>query len=98
MQTFPQITAQQAQAIANQFLSDHLPDRFTADQPTLAADVWQVPVILTYPRIGPLGVVGEIWVSAATEAVVSYTELADIKAAGLHLYKMHQNAIETALS
>ncbi len=28
----PHITALQAQATANLFLSDHLPDRFTADQ------------------------------------------------------------------
>jgi hypothetical protein len=93
MQTVLKITALQAQAIANQFLSDHLPDRFTADQPTLAEDIWQVPVILAYPRIGALGVVGEVWVSAATEAMLSHTELAAMKAAGLHLYKTHQNAI-----
>jgi len=29
--TIPHITALQAQAVANGFLSDHLPDRFTAD-------------------------------------------------------------------
>jgi hypothetical protein len=98
MQTVPKITALQAQAIANQFLSDHLPDRFTADQPTLAEDIWQVPVILAYPSIGSLGIVGEIWVSAATESMVSHTELATIKAAGLHLYEIYQNAIETAFS
>ncbi len=98
MQTIPKNTAQQAQAIANQFLSDHLPDRFTADQPVLTEDAWRVPILLTYPRIGALGVVGEIWVSAATDAVLAHTELAVIKAAGLNLYETHQNAIATAFS
>lgn len=53
MKTVPQVTAQQAQAAANHFLSNHLPDRFTADQAQLTAtgDVWQVPVILAYPFI-----------------------------------------------
>jgi hypothetical protein len=30
------VTALQAQGIANEFLSNSLPDRFTADQPKLA--------------------------------------------------------------
>ncbi len=51
--TAPRLTAMQAQAAANLFLNDHLPDRFTADQPQLKAaiNVWQVPVILVYPGI-----------------------------------------------
>ncbi|MBW4443644.1 MAG: hypothetical protein KME10_20910 [Plectolyngbya sp. WJT66-NPBG17] len=59
MQTVPRITAQQAQAISNEFLSDHISDRFTADQPYFVENFWVVPVILTYPNIGSLGQVGE---------------------------------------
>lgn len=36
MKTAPQITAQQAQAAANQFLSERLPDRLTADTALLS--------------------------------------------------------------
>ena len=56
MKTVPQVTAQQAHAAVNQFLSDYLPDRFTADQAQLSVtgEVWQVPVILAYPMIGSL--------------------------------------------
>jgi len=65
MKVVPQVTALQAQAAANLFLSDHLGDRFTADQAKISAtdDVWEVPVILTYPLIGSVGQVGEILVS-----------------------------------
>jgi hypothetical protein len=65
MKTIPRVSAQQAQAAANHFLSDHLSDRFTADQAQLrkTGDSWQVPVILAYPVIGSVGQVGEIWVS-----------------------------------
>jgi hypothetical protein len=41
------VTELQAQSATNLFLSDHLPDRFTADQPVLNStrDTWHVPVI-----------------------------------------------------
>ncbi len=35
MKTIPQVTAQQAQAAVNQFISDYISDRFTADQAQL---------------------------------------------------------------
>jgi hypothetical protein len=55
MQVIPQITALQAQALVNRFLSDRLPDRFTANQPELVTEVeWRVPVILVYPHVGSL--------------------------------------------
>jgi len=63
------ITALEAQAAANLFLSDHLPDRFLASSPKLdaAANVWRVPVLLAYPIIGPVGHTGEILVSVTSE-------------------------------
>lgn len=96
MKTVPQVTAQQAQAAANHFLSDHLPDRFTADQAQLTAtgDVWQVPAILAYPFIGSLGQVGEILVSTASEVVVFHTPLNEMKQAGQRLYEARCNEIQ----
>lgn len=100
MKTVPQVTAQQAQAEANHFLSDHLPDRFIADRAQLTAteDVWQVPVFLTYPFIGSLGQVGEVLVSTASEAVVFHTPLEEIKQAGQKLYEAHRDEIQAAFS
>lgn len=98
MKTITQVTAQQAQATANQFLSDHLSDRFCADQANLSAieEVWQVPVILAYPIIGSVGQVGEIRVSTITEVVVSYTPIEEMKQAGIRLYQAHRDNIEAA--
>lgn len=96
----PQVTALQAQAAANLFLSDHLPDRFTADQPQLSpdGDLWHVPVILAYPFVGSVGEVGEILISADSEVVVSHTSLEEMKERAQHLYKAHRDEIEAAFS
>jgi hypothetical protein len=100
IRTVPQVTALQAQAAANLFLSDHLPDRFTAAQPQLiAADkVWQVPIILAYPGIGSLGCVGGIQISTTEEKVITHTPLADMKQTARQLYDTHRDAIEAAFS
>ena len=92
------ITALEAQAAANLFLSDHLPDRFLASSPKLdpAADVWRVPVLLAYPIIGPVGQTGEILVSATSEEIVSYTPLEEMKATARKLYEENRDAIEAA--
>lgn len=98
MKTVPQITAQQAQAIANEFLSNYLGDRFTADQATLSktGEVWQVPVILAYPVIGSIGQVGEIKISTSLKVIVSHTPIKEMKQAGLKLYETHQDEIQAA--
>lgn len=100
MKTVPQVTAQQAQAAANHFLFENLPDRFTAEQAqlTITGDVWQVPVILAYPFIGSLGQVGEVLVSTASEVVVFYTSLEEMKQAGQRLYEAHCNEIQATFS
>lgn len=100
MNTAPLVTALQAQAVANLFLSDCLPDRFTANQPYLSStsDVWHVPVILAYPFVGSIGQVGEILISAAREEVVSYTPLEEMKRTAERLYESRRNEIETAFS
>lgn len=96
----PQVTALQAQAAANLFLSDRMPDRLTADQPQLspADDLWHVPVILAYPFIGSIGEVGEILISADSEAVVFHTPLEEMKARAQQLYEAHRDEIEAAFS
>jgi hypothetical protein len=95
----PTITALQAQAAANLFLSDHLPDRFMAGPPrlNLAAQVWCVPVLLAYPIIGPVGQTGEILVSVTTAEVVSYTSIEEMQVAARALYAQHRNAIEAPI-
>jgi hypothetical protein len=92
------LSALEAQGIANEFLSDCLPDRFTADQPVWAESHWRVPVILAYPIVGPIGEVGELWVDAARSQVVSHTPLAAMKQLGMNLYAARQDEIEAAFS
>jgi hypothetical protein len=94
--TASMITALEAQAEANLFLSDHLPDRFMAGDPSLdeEAGIWRAPVLLAYAIIGPVGQTGEILVSAASGEVVSYTPLDEMKAAARALYARHREAIE----
>jgi hypothetical protein len=92
------VTALQAQALANGFLSDSLPDRFTADSPIWADDKWRVPVILAYPSIGSLGVVGEVEVNMEVETVTSHTPLEQMKQVGMELYMANRDAIEAAFS
>jgi len=94
--TIPIITALQAQAAANLFLSDHLPDRFTAGQPRLdhVDNVWRVPVLLAYPVIGSVGQVGEIVISAASEEVISHTPFEEMKTVAQALYQQHCDEIE----
>ncbi len=100
MKTVPQVTAQQAQAAVNHFLSEYLPDRFTANQAQLTAtgNAWEVSVILAYPFIGSLGQVGEVLVSTASEVVVFHTPLEEMKQAGQRLYEAHRDEIQAAFS
>jgi hypothetical protein len=95
----PTITALQAQAAANLFLSNHLPDRFMVGPPhlDLPARVWRVPVLLAYPIIGPVGQTGEILVSVTAEEVVSSTPIEEMKVAARTLYEQHRNAIEASV-
>lgn len=96
MQTICPITALQAQAAANLFLSEHLPDRFTADQAQFSPQegCWHVPVILAYPGVGALGDVGEIRVAAQAAAVIFHTPIEEMRTRAQHLYDAHRDAIE----
>jgi hypothetical protein len=93
-----QTTALEAQGIVNEFLSDRLPDRFTADQGILCGDVWVVPVILAYPEIGEIGIVGEVQVDGQSATVVDFTAIETMKQTAMSLYQANQNAIQAAIS
>jgi hypothetical protein len=96
----PSVTALEAQGIANLFLSDHLGDRFLAVRPHLddIRDLWLVSVVLTYALIGPVGEVGEILVSSATEEILSHTPLDEMKTRAKALYEQYRERIEAPLS
>jgi len=92
------LTALEAVAAANLFLSDHMPDRYCAGDPTydIVAKLWRVPVVLSYLRIGPIGEVGEVAVSGFSEEIISHTPFDEMRARGRALYKQHREAIEAA--
>jgi hypothetical protein len=90
------ITALQAQALTNSFLSDRLPDRFTADRAEWIDIQWRVPVILAYPGIGSLGEVGAAYVDNQVGTILSHTSLEQMKQKGMELYATNQDAIKAA--
>jgi hypothetical protein len=90
------VTALQAQALVNDFLSDLLPDRFTANLAEWVDGKWRISVILAYPHIGSFGEVGEVQVDAETVKILNHTPLAQMKQTGIALYTANQNAIEAA--
>ena len=94
----PKLTAFEAQAAANGFLLDNLPDRFCADDPqyNYGAKCWVVPVILAYPVIGSIGQVGVLEVSAFSADILSHTPFAEMKAIGKKLYEAHRDEINAA--
>lgn len=95
----PKITALEAEGIANQFLSDHLPDRFLACRPHLdgGPGVWRLPVVLTYAVIGPVGEVGEVLVSTSSEEVLSHAPIDEMMTRACVLYEQHRDEIEAPL-
>lgn len=94
----PKITAFEAQATANGFLLDHLPDRFCTDEPRFDENekLWRLAVILAYPFIGSVGEVGEIAVSAYEEKVVSHTPFDEMKSRAQQVYEQRRADIEAA--
>lgn len=94
----PKLTAFEAEAAANAFLLDNLPDHYLALEPRFepARQVWRVSVVLTYPYIGSIGEVGEVCVSAFSEQIISFTPLNEIRIRGRQLYEQHHAAIEAA--
>lgn len=99
-QAVPMISALEAQAAANGFLLDNLPDRYLAVEPRLdvTTQAWHVKVVLTYPFLGSIGEVGEIVISANSEEVLSHTPLTEMRERALQHYEQHREAIQTAFS
>ncbi len=97
-QALPQLTAFEAEAAANGYLLDNLPDRFLAIEPKFdaAKRCWRIPVVISYLRIGPIGEVGEIYVSSSSEEIISATPLDEMKTRARVLYEQHREAIEAA--
>jgi hypothetical protein len=97
-QMLPQLTALEAQAAANGFLLDHLPDRYLAIEPRLdpSTKTWRLPVVIAYPFIGPIGEVGEIHVSNSREEIVFHTPLEEMGTRARALYEQHREAIQAA--
>ena len=95
----PAVTAMQAEAEASLFLSDRLPDRILASSPHLdeTAQVWRVPVVLSYPLIGVLGQIGEVAVSATKAEVISSTPVEEMLESARSLAEQHRDAIEAPL-
>jgi hypothetical protein len=93
------LTDLEAIAAANLFLSDYMPDYYCAGDPTYddAARLWRVTVLLTHPRAGLVGEVGEIAVNGFSEEIQSHTPFDEMDASGRSLYEEHREAIETAV-
>jgi len=92
------MTDLEAIAAANVFLSDHMPDYYCAGDPTYddSAKLWRVVVLLTHPRAGLVGEVGEICVGGSSEEILSHTPFDEMMAGGRSLYEQHREAIEAA--
>jgi hypothetical protein len=95
---FPPVSAIVAQSVVNDWLLQVLPDRFTADEPKLMAggDIWCVPVGLAYPRIGIIGQVGEVLISAFSAGIISATSSEHMKSAAIQCYAERESEIQSA--
>src|SRR5215475_5663191 len=93
------LTDLEAIAAANLFLSDHMPDYYCAGDPTYddVARLWRVTVLLTHPRAGLVGEVGEVAVNGYSEEIQSRTPFDEMDARGRSLYEEHREALETAI-
>ncbi len=97
-QALPKLTALEAQAAANGYLLDNLPDSFLAIEPRFnpATKTWRLPIVISYPFVGPVGEVGEIHVSSSNEEIVSITPLDEMKTRARTLSEQHRETIQTA--
>jgi len=95
-----QIDAEAAKRLANRFILENLPDRFCAGIPRFLQfplrSVWIVPVVLSYPRIGPVGQAGIAAVDTETGSVVGWTPLDEMKKAAETIYERKKSDIEAA--
>ncbi|MGH7454229.1 MAG: hypothetical protein ACRENG_22940 [bacterium] len=96
------IDAETAKRLANRFILENLPDRFCAGMPRFLQfplrSVWIVPVVLSYPRLGPVGQAGIAAVDTETGSVVGWTPLDEMKKAAEAIYERKKADIEAAFS
>ena len=73
-------------AVAMEWITDRLPDRYCADDPRfdVRALSWRVPIVLSYPT-GEGGVVGELVLDALTHQISSHTAVDVIRDRGKRL-------------
>lgn len=96
------IDAEAAKRLTNRFILENLPDRFCAGTPRFLQfplrSVWIVPVVLSYPRIGPVGQAGIAAVDTETGSVVGWTPLDEMKKAAETIYARKRADIDAAFS
>ncbi len=96
------IDAEVAKRLANRFILENLPDRFCAGTPRFLQfpmrTFWAVPVLLSYPRIGPVGQTGIVAVDIETGSVVGWTPLDEMKEVAQSIYNEKRADIEAAFS
>ena len=99
MSTIAVATVLNARALANEWLSEQLPDRFASGIPQLDEPraAWRIPVWLAYPRLEPFGPVGEIVIDAVNGTVKQHTPLMEFKANAQRLYEQHREQIEAPI-
>jgi len=87
-----------AKTAANQFIFEHLPDRFCAGQPRLVVfpirTVWSISIVLAYPKLGTIGEVGAVIVDAETGTIAGWTPFEEVRAAAKELYETRKEEIE----
>lgn len=92
-------TVQSARATANDWLLSNLPDRFAAGIPEYDQSLqgWRILVWLSYPKMEPLGPVGELIIDEVSGGVASHTAIGEMKTQALFLYEQHREQIEAPL-
>lgn len=94
------VSRDSAHTKANQFIIEHLPDRFCAGQPRFVIfpirAAWSIPVVLAYPKLGAIGEVGAVIVDAEFGNVVGWTPMEDMREAAKSLYEERKAEIEAA--
>ena len=83
--------------IAAGWLRKRLPDRFGPADPELdeQRQLWRVPIVLSYPVMN-LGEVGELWIDADSGEVAAHTELAEVEAHALQLWRKNRAKVRAA--
>ncbi|MGH9837647.1 MAG: hypothetical protein ACREEM_02560 [Blastocatellia bacterium] len=99
-QAVPKISAHEAQATANLFLSTHMPEYFRAGEPIYdqTSQVWRVPVLLDYGYASPFGEVGQLVINAFAAEVISHTPLTEMQELGRKLYQQHSRSRAAAFA